>query len=120
MSAMTIDELQVLITAQTKEFNSQIKGVSSQLDGIGKQAGSMSKKSAAAFGAIAGAAQVLVNNGINLITSSIGGAAKRIDTLNNSNKVFKNLGFSAQDTKKNMDFLDQSIRGLPTSLDQAV
>lgn len=118
--AQTIDELQVLITAQTKQFKQALSEVYSQLDNTTQQTTTMSKKSVAAFGAIAGAAQVLVSRGINLITSSIGNAAKRIDTLNNSQRVFQNLGFSAKDTKAQMDFLDKSIRGLPTTLNDAV
>lgn len=119
-TSLTVDELVVLISAQTKDFNQAIAQVNDKLDGIGNQSGAMSKKSVAAFGAIAGAAQVLVSKGINLITSSIGSAAKRVDTLNNSQKVFQNLGFATKDTKTQMDFLDKSIRGLPTTLNDAV
>lgn len=119
-ASLTIDELVVLINAETKDFKRQIAEISDQLEGIDKTAGKMSKSTAAAFGVIAGAAQALVNKGINLITNSIGNAVKRVDTLNNSNKVFQNLGFSAADTKKQMDFLLKSILGLPTSLDDAV
>jgi len=117
---LTIDELQVLITAQSKDFQKQISAITNQLDGLGKQSGAVSKTSATAFGVIAGAAQALVSKGINLITSSVGSAAKRLDTLNNSQRVFQNMGFSAKDTKTQMDFLNRSILGLPTSLDDAV
>ena len=119
-TSLTIDELVVLINAETKEFKRQVAQINDQLEGIDKQAGKMSKTSAAAFGVVAGAAQALVNKGINLITSSIGSAVSRVDTLKNSSRVFQNMGFSAQDTKKNMDFLNESIKGLPTGLDDAV
>lgn len=61
-----------------------------------------------------------VQSAINLVTSSVGDAIKRVDTLNNSSKVFGNLGFKADDVKTAMDALNSSIKGLPTSLDQAV
>lgn len=55
-----------------------------------------------------------------VIVSNIGGAITRIDTLNNSARVFKNLGFEANDVAEAMSNLQASILGLPTSLDAAV
>lgn len=54
------------------------------------------------------------------VTAKMGDAINRVDTLNNSKRVFQNMGYSAQDTKKAMDSLNQSINGLPTPLDKAV
>lgn len=92
------------------------KGIKDTEDALG----GFSTKSAAIFGAISGAAQSLVSQGINLITSSVGDAVKRVDTLNNSNRTFENMGFSASATKDMMHQLDLSIRGLPTTLSDAV
>lgn len=58
--------------------------------------------------------------GIGVITSSIGDAVKRVDTLNNSTRAFENMGFSADQTKAAMQGLDKAITGLPTSMDSAV
>lgn len=76
--------------------------------------------SIAAFGAIAGVAQSVTTKAIDSISASISTAVKRVDTLNNSSRVFDNMGFAANDVKVSMDGLKQSILGLPTPLDQAV
>lgn len=62
----------------------------------------------------------LVASTMNVIKDSIDGATKRIDTLNNFPKVMKNFGVSADEASESVKRIDQSVRGLPTSLDQAV
>lgn len=65
--------------------------------------------------AVAGLASVTA-----LLAGSIPAAIKRLDTLNNSSKVFANMGFSAKDTSKAMTYLQDGIKGLPTPLNDAV
>lgn len=62
----------------------------------------------------------LVSKGIGAISSSMDGAIKRLDTMNNFPKVLQQFGVSADDASKSMDRIDKSVRGLPTSLDRAV
>ncbi|MGX5377564.1 tape measure protein [Ligilactobacillus sp. LYQ135] len=57
---------------------------------------------------------------MNLVTNQIGDAVSRVDTLNNSKRVFQNMGYNAKDTNAAMDGLNKSIKGLPTGLDEAV
>ena len=87
---------------------------------------SKAKSSSAGIGAMSlafGAAQLGVKAftaALGMVTGSIDGAVNRIDTLNNSERVFKNMGFEAGETAKMMDNLNDSITGLPTPLDSAV
>ena len=69
---------------------------------------------------IASGATKIISKGIGLITSNIDGAINRVDTLNNANRVFENMGFEVGETKKAMKNLEKSISGLPTPLDTAV
>lgn len=86
------------------------------------QLGKSGEKAGISIGKIAGALGVfkLASSAINVVKSSINGAITRIDTLNNSQRVFENMGFSAKDTNKAMEDLKASIQGLPTPLDGAV
>lgn len=92
-----------------------LNGDLDQLEGKASKAGGGIKQMATAFGLVkvAGAA-------IGILKSSMDGAIKRLDTLNNADRVFANMGFSADDTKKTMENLKASIQGLPTPLDGAV
>lgn len=55
-----------------------------------------------------------------VVQDSIGGAIKRIDTLNNSTRAFENMGFTAKETENAMTALEKGIKGLPTPMDEAV
>lgn len=70
---------------------------------------------ASAFGLVA-----LASKAFSLVKDSVGGAIKRIDTLNNSTRAFENMGFTAKETKSAMKGLEKGIQGLPTALDEAV
>lgn len=118
----TLSDINVQIKTQADlegidQFQNSINKMSDETE---SKVSAMSKSTAAVMGLVAGAAQSLVYSGINLITSSIGSAIDRVDTLDNSSKVFANLGFKAGDVKQAMSELDTSIRGLPTSLNDAV
>ena len=51
--AMTVDELQVLITAQTSKFNSEIAKVQSQISGLDKNVKNTSTNMTKSFGSLA-------------------------------------------------------------------
>lgn len=116
--AITVDQLQVLITANAKDLDDKLSKIANDLNGTSKSADKFSKMGTLAFGAVAGAASALANKGINMVTNSIDGAIKRVDILNNAPKVLQNLGFSAEEAAKAITQIDKGTRGLPTSLDQ--
>lgn len=60
-----------------------------------------------------------VTKGISAITSSLDGAIKRVDTLNNFPNVMKNLGIGAKESSEVINDLSDKLTGLPTTLDDA-
>ncbi|WP_224133449.1 tape measure protein [Leuconostoc gasicomitatum] len=90
----------------------------SELDQLGNQV----EKTGGLFKTMLGANVIGtgISKAIGAVTSSIGDAVKRVDTLNNASRAFENMGFSAKETKGAMTGLDKSISGLPTSMDVAV
>ena len=60
-----------------------------------------------------------VTKGISAITSSLDGAIKRVDTLNNFPNVMRNLGIGAKESSEVINDLSDKLNGLPTTLDDA-
>lgn len=79
--AMTVDELQVLITAQTSKFNSEIAKVQSQISGLGKHVQKTSSNMAKGFGNLA-AKVVSVGAIIKATATSITAAMNYIEDEN--------------------------------------
>ena len=57
-----------------------------------------------------------VSAAMNLVTSSLDGAVKRTDILNNFPRVMANLGIGADDAQKSINRLVEKLDGLPTAL----
>lgn len=99
------------------EIESQLGAIDGTRSGE-KLGGSIAKGiGGAKFGAIAGAAATVVNRAMSAISSSMGGALRRVDTLNNFGKVMGNLGYSAEEASKVFETLSERLDGLPTSMD---
>lgn len=122
--ASTIDELQVLITAQTAQFNSElakvqkeIKNLTKETERAGNGANSAFKKigvGAVAMGNILAKAFTSVTSAI---SNSMGSAITRLDTLNNFPKVMSNLGIGTEDATRSIQLMNDKLQGLPTTID---
>jgi len=98
-----------------------VKGVADvkgQIGGIGQA----SEKSALGVGKIVTALGLVAaaRKGIDMVTSAIGGAISRVDTLSGFPVVMERMGFSSDQAKSSIDKLSEGISGLPTTLDGIV
>ena len=116
---MTLDELEILITANSEKFQKEINSLQNKVNNFSKNTnvstGSMAKgfmKATIVTKALAKAIQV--------VTSHLGDAVKRLDTLNNYTNVMKNLGIGSKDAQASIDRLSDKLSDLPTTLDDAV
>lgn len=122
--ATTFETIQTIATIDTSSYDKGVQRVEKGNADIEKSAEKTGKNSNAAFNNIAkvglaavAAAAVAVGAAI---ISNVGGAIQRVDTLNNANRTFANLGFDSLQSAKSMEALQKSIMGLPTPLDSAV
>lgn len=76
-----------------------------------------SSMGAALAGAVGGAVAAVTSKAIGTVMSSINGAIKRVDIMNNFPKIMKNLGYSADDAEKSITKMSDKLKGLPTTLD---
>lgn len=77
----------------------------------------VSGKGAVIVGALAGIASAATQKALQIISSSVGDAIKRVDILNNFPKVMSNMGISFDDAEAASKKLVQGLQGLPTTLD---
>ena len=127
--AHTVDEVNVLIKAQTEQFQAEIDRVNQKLNSISKAASTASGGVSGGFknmglkmaatGAVIGVVSAVTQKAMAAIASSTGDAVKRFDTLKNFPRVMGNLGISAQDSQASIDYLSNKLEGLPTTLDAA-
>ena len=97
--AMTVDELQVLITAQTTKFNSEIAKVQSQISGLDKNVKNTSTNMTKSFGSLA-AKVISVGAIIKATASSITRAMNYIEDENLFQVSMKKWADSTRDWSK--------------------
>lgn len=116
---MTIDELQVLITANTKQLQSEINNTKKSINGLVKSTTKSTSNLTSSF-IKASVFTKTLGLAIKTVTSNLGGAVSRLDTLNNYTNVMSNLGISGEDAEASIQRLSDKLIGLPTTLDDAV
>ena len=117
---MTVDELQVLITANTTQLQKEINKTQSTLSSLQKSSDKTSKGMLSGFKWLkTGIVALGIGKLIQSITGEIGNAITRLDALNNFPRVMSNLGVSNEDAQQSIKLLSDKLRGLPTALDDA-
>lgn len=124
---MASNELTLIIKGNSSQLVSALSKAGLAVDNFTNKSSSSSDKTKNAFSGISGAVSVaagnLISAGIHksfdMINSSVDGAIRRVDILNNFPKVMSNLGISADASKKAITQMSESLKGLPTSLDNA-
>ena len=119
----TVDELQVVISAESAKFQSEMGKVRGELGKLNTAASNATSKLSvgmiAAGTAIGHALTAVLAKASQAIGSTIDGAVTRLDALNNFPRVMGNLGISSKDAETAIDYLSEKLQGLPTTLDAA-
>ena len=114
---MTIEDLQVLITANTDSLRKEIEKSKKDITSLQKTANDTSSKMLKSFKLLKAG---IIALGIGkLIGSQMDDAVSRLDALNNFPRVMSNLGISNADAQASVDRLSEALIGLPTTLDDA-
>ncbi len=110
----------------TSSVNKALSGAFSSASSSSKSAGTstgsnfasgFSAKTAALAGTVGGIMSTVASTAISAISSSMGAAVSRVDTLNNFPKVMQNLGYAAEDASTSIQKISTSLDGLPSSTD---
>ena len=113
-----VGEATISLKFDTKELAAGMNSAEKTVESAGTSSG---RKFGDAWSVAAGA---LIAKGVAKITATISSqfdnAIARVDTLNNSQKVFNAMGYAADDVSKSMDTLKTYLDGLPTSMTSAV
>lgn len=117
MAGLTVGELAIKLSFDKKGLSSGISEVEREVTSGGNK---ISKSWAVAFGAISSITSQVFNKVTSVVSDAVGTAIKRVDTLNNSSKVFEALGYSSDAVANSMDTLKGYLDGLPTSMTDAV
>ena len=118
---MTVEELQIVISAQTKSAKSELNSVKSEVTSLKNHVDKVTGSIGNSFKSIR---NIVAGLGIaSMIKSTILGnvdaAIKRVDTLSNYSRVMSNLGADSVQANASVQKLSNKLIGLPTTLDDA-
>lgn len=116
--ASTIGEAIIKLTFDGASVKASLNQVESEVEKSGRTTGA---KWGSAWAVAAGN---LIAKGVSkvasMVTSTMGKAIGRLDTLNNFPKVMTSLGYSAEEADRSISTMSDSLDGLPTSLNAMV
>ena len=107
--------LSARVTLDASQFSQGARNVQSQLNGITNTAGGMTKSIA-----LGNVAANLFSKGMGMLSSSMGAAVKRLDTMKNFPILMESLGYNSQDAAASIKKISDNLDGLPTSTDAIV
>ncbi|QIK57765.1 tape measure protein [Erysipelothrix sp. HDW6A] len=117
---MTIEELQILITANTSDLKKEITSTNNTLASLEKSSSRTSKGVISGFKFMKTAIVALgIGKVIQSIITNLDGAIARVDALNNFPRTMSNLGISAEHSQQSVNRLSEKLKGLPTTLNDA-
>lgn len=112
--ASQVGEAVIKLTFDGSSVKASLNKVETEVEKSGKITGG---KWGSAWAVAAGN---LISKGVSkvasMVTSSMGSAINRLDTLNNFPKVMTALGYSAEEADSSVKMMADSLDGLPTSL----
>lgn len=124
---MASNEITLTIRGNSSQLVQALSQASSAVDKFTGKAGRTGDKSARGFSKFSSAVSVAAGNlisagihkGIDMISNSVDGAIKRVDTLKNFPRVMSNVGISTDKAQAAIKRASDGLKGLPTSLDDA-
>ncbi|MDO4979149.1 MAG: tape measure protein [Candidatus Saccharibacteria bacterium] len=115
----TANELNVIVSANTNDFEAKMNKASKTLQSFGTSSSKVSTKMIAFGSTLGHIAGNVISRAFSAMASSVGDAIKRFDTMNNFSTVMSGLGVSADISSIAIDKLSEKLKGLPTKLDTA-
>jgi tape measure domain-containing protein len=124
---MASNEITLTIRGNSSQLVQALSQASSAVDKFTGKAEKTGNKSARGFNKFSSAVSVAAGNlisagihkGIDMISNSVDGAIKRVDTLKNFPRVMSNVGISTDKAQAAIKRASDGLKGLPTSLDDA-
>jgi|GEM_PF-1397574 tail protein len=124
---MASNEITLTIRGNSSQLVQALSQASSAVDKFTGKAEDTGNKSARGFSKFSSAVSVAAGNlisagihkGIDMISNSVDGAIKRVDTLKNFPRVMSNVGISTDKAQAAIKRASDGLKGLPTSLDEA-
>lgn len=112
-------DVKIKITADGASANKTLNGISASITGLEKVASKAGSGISMSAMTIANFAGNILTKAFDALASSMDGAIKRFDTMNNFGTVMSNLGQSADTSSRMVQVLGERLTGLPTRLDEA-
>lgn len=125
---ISIDEAKASISAITEQFNNARNGANNfgnNINNVANKQEQLNRKLQEGTTASNSFIKSLmgfsvIQKIIGLVSSQIGNAIDRLDTMNNYPKVMSNLGISSDQANASIKMLSENLKGLPTTLNDAV